>query len=227
MRKFLILFSIISLTLSFFISCGGGSSDLKAKNVEDEGMCKYAEGQIIIDKESILGEPPAWINSKPGRGKVDGEKVIYFYGEAIHPVENVAVDNARADSSGTAAESIKQNVIKEYAKAYESVGGPGKENYEEIQKGLLATKAKVQLKGAETTGEFKAKVRRLLKVDQGQCKILKSDYATKVWVQKSIPYSYYIELRDGIVKQSPINEQQKKLLEEANKKLDELDDLDK
>lgn len=183
----------------------------------------YTVGQLIP-----LGEKkssPEWTQYEGGIIEIDDEKQLWIKGDGESKSDKIAKRFAEGDAQGRLSESISNVIASQFAQAWESLGVGEEESIQQAGIGLTATKTRVRVRGFRLLKSFKQQVAPIeFLSSDGQPQKLGSARWQYV-VMMGMPYQYYLEHRDNVVKQyeKQATPRQKQLLDKAEQALQSLD----
>ncbi len=198
----------------FFFKCNGDGT--RPEN-------HYIRGQkvlLVVDKAK-----PSWTRREGGIGQIDGEKYVFFKGEADSKYRKVALESAKADAMQKSAQSIRLIIATQFAEAWQSLGVGKREDMERVREGLVVTKSFVRLRGLRLLSSYTE--------DLGVVESVKdkrpifSHKETRAYVLYGMPYHIYIQIRDKQIrktrKEVKPNTRQKYLIKKIQRALKIID----
>ena len=222
MKKILSL-SIIVMFAFVLFACGGGAAK-GTQEVKDADCAVKGDEKLKQQCDPM----PDWMTEPAPVGTFGGEKYVFFYVSGEGATQATATTDAELLASKAAAESINKKVLAQMAKAWETIGDATDQQTESVTKGLIAQKAKVEVSGQVPAGTCMQQF--VVTTGVEECKVTEQKGKWICKMRSGIKYSDYQALRakyiEGAKKEVQLNETQKKLLNEAEKALDSLDDKD-
>ncbi len=217
MKRIITLLTIATLILSL-AACGSKKKNKTKKG--DEPVVK------VMDK---MGPQPQWVELGDQIGKQDGEKVIFFIGYGESKFKDTSKEASQLNAATAAAVAIKATATKQVARAWEAIGAGDNETKEQVMKGLEALSAKkVDVSGMRKVGVWWRYAAKSKIVNGKVVGWAQPQY--EYYVRYAMNYNTYPARRDGVIgqtkKENKLNNRQKKLYSDMEKKLAELDEDD-
>ena len=186
----------------------------------------YAPGQKVVLNPNK--SKPAWTNKEGGIDKIDGEKHVFFKGEADSKHKKSAVSSARGEAQGKAVDAINLLVATQFAEAWETLGVGKREDMERVREGLIATKNRMRIRGLRLIESYTEQVGVVKEVRDDRPVF--SHREVRAYALYGLPYDKYVKMRDRLINQMKRdirpNNRQKKLIRKVEKELDRLDKIE-